>query len=127
MDDILFWMACLLLLDEPRFINRPRDGQRHNSTYENLAEAVGQLAVRIHSDYRGIDRAGELPAPLIFFSAALAIVPIAGLIVRGTENLATRIGDAVGDLLNATFGDAPELRTTPKREDRSRHWYWELC
>jgi Ca2+:H+ antiporter len=47
--------------------------------------------------------------PLIFFSAALAIIPIAALIVRATEQLATRTGDAVGGLLNATFGNAPEL------------------
>ena len=52
---------------------------------------------------------GEVPAPLVFFSAALAIVPIASLIVRATEQIATRTGDAVGGLLNATFGNAPEL------------------
>jgi Ca2+:H+ antiporter len=50
-----------------------------------------------------------LPAPLLFFSAALAIIPIAALIVGATEQLATRTGDAVGGLLNATFGNAPEL------------------
>lgn len=49
------------------------------------------------------------PAPVLFFSAALAIVPIAALIVRSTEQLATRTGDAIGGLLNATFGNAPEL------------------
>ena len=48
-------------------------------------------------------------APVIFFSAALAIVPIARLIVISTEQVAHRTGDAVGGLLNATFGNAPEL------------------
>ena len=47
--------------------------------------------------------------PLLFFSAALAIVPIARMIVVSTEQLATRTGDAIGGLLNATFGNAPEL------------------
>ena len=47
--------------------------------------------------------------PLIFMSAALAIIPIAGLVVVATENLAKHTGDAVGGLLNATFGNAPEL------------------
>ena len=47
--------------------------------------------------------------PVIFFAAALAIIPIAGMIVRATEQLATRTGDAVGGLLNATFGNFPEL------------------
>ena len=56
-----------------------------------------------------LERVGTVPAPVLFFSAALAIVPIAALIVRATEQLATRTGDAVGGLLNATFGNAPEL------------------
>jgi Ca2+:H+ antiporter len=51
----------------------------------------------------------HVPAPVLFFSAALAIVPIASLIVHSTEQLATYTGDAVGGLLNATFGNAPEL------------------
>jgi len=50
-----------------------------------------------------------LPPPVLFFSAALAIVPIAALIVHSTEHLAERTGDAIGGLLNATFGNAPEL------------------
>ncbi len=48
-------------------------------------------------------------SPLIFFSAALSIVPIARLIGNATEQLATYTGDAVGGLLNATFGNLPEL------------------
>jgi Ca2+:H+ antiporter len=50
--------------------------------------------------------------PLLFFAAALAILPIARLIVASTEQLAMRTGDAVGGLLNATFGNAPELIIT---------------
>ena len=52
------------------------------------------------------------PAPLIFFSAALAILPIASMIVKATEQIASRVGDTVGGLLNATFGNAPELIIT---------------
>jgi Ca2+:H+ antiporter len=51
----------------------------------------------------------DAPAPWVFFTAAVAIVPVASLIVRSTEQLATYTGDAVGGLLNATFGNAPEL------------------
>jgi Ca2+:H+ antiporter len=51
----------------------------------------------------------RVPPPLVFFAAALAIIPIARMIVRSTEQLAARTGDAVGGLLNATFGNAPEL------------------
>jgi len=56
-----------------------------------------------------LERFEGAPAPLVFFSAGIAIVPIAALIVRATEQLATRTGDAIGSLLNATFGNAPEL------------------
>jgi Ca2+:H+ antiporter len=55
-----------------------------------------------------LEHAGA-PAPWVFFAAGVAIVPVAGLIVRATEQLATYTGDAVGGLLNATFGNAPEL------------------
>lgn len=51
----------------------------------------------------------HVPPTMLFFSAALAIVPIARLIVLSTEQISTRTGDAVGGLLNATFGNAPEL------------------
>src|SRR6187401_2362434 len=56
-----------------------------------------------------LERIGSIPPPIIFFSAGLAIIPIAGLIVHSTEQLATKTGDAIGGLLNATFGNAPEL------------------
>jgi Ca2+:H+ antiporter len=56
-----------------------------------------------------LEHVGQTSPPVIFFSAALAIIPIAALIVQSTEQLATRTGDAVGGLLNATFGNAPEL------------------
>jgi Ca2+:H+ antiporter len=56
-----------------------------------------------------LEYAGHWPPPVLFFSAALALIPIASLIVRATEQIATRTGDAVGGLLNATFGNAPEL------------------
>src|SRR5262249_56965269 len=58
---------------------------------------------------RALWQLGGLPPPVVFFSAALAIVPVAVLIVRSTEQIAMRTGDAVGGLLNATFGNAPEL------------------
>jgi Ca2+:H+ antiporter len=51
----------------------------------------------------------HVPPPVLFFSAGLSILPIARLIVLGTEQIATRTGDAIGGLLNATFGNAPEL------------------
>lgn len=48
-------------------------------------------------------------AVAVFAFAALAIVPLAGLMGRATERLAARFGAGVGGLLNATFGNAAEL------------------
>jgi Ca2+:H+ antiporter len=56
-----------------------------------------------------LDHLGGVPAPAIFFCAAIAIVPIAALIVRSTESIAAVTGPAIGGLLNATFGNLPEL------------------
>src|SRR4030095_1329974 len=56
----------------------------------------------------GLDCVGAA-APLIFFVAAVAIVPLAALIVHSTEHLAAHTGAALGGLLNATFGNLPEL------------------
>jgi Ca2+:H+ antiporter len=50
--------------------------------------------------------------PLLFFAAAFSIIPIAHLIVESTEKVSLHTGDAVGGLLNATFGNAPELIIT---------------
>ena len=44
-----------------------------------------------------------------FAFAALAIIPLAGLMGEATEKLAARFGAGVGGLLNATFGNAAEL------------------
>jgi len=46
---------------------------------------------------------------LIFVCACLAILPLAGWLGHATEHLAARTGEAVGGLLNATFGNAAEL------------------
>ena len=48
-------------------------------------------------------------AVLIFFVAALGIVPTAALMGLATEELAAKSGPGIGGLLNVTFGNAPEL------------------
>ena len=48
-------------------------------------------------------------SPWVFIAAALSLVPLAGIIGLGTEELAVLAGPAVGGLLNATFGNAAEL------------------
>ena len=46
---------------------------------------------------------------MIFFAAAIGIIPTAALMGRATEELAERSGPGIGGLLNVTFGNAPEL------------------
>jgi len=45
----------------------------------------------------------------VFISAALAIIPLAGLLGRATEHLTAHVGAGVGGLLNASLGNAAEL------------------
>lgn len=49
------------------------------------------------------------PAALQFFLSVVAVVPLAGLIGSATEELTARLGGRAGGLLNATFGNAPDL------------------
>ena len=56
-----------------------------------------------------LEHLAHVSGTVLFFMAALAILPIAAQIVGATEQLSTRTGDAIGGLLNATFGNAPEL------------------
>jgi len=49
---------------------------------------------------------GEL---IVFITAALAILPLAGWMGAATEEIAVVVGPSLGGLLNATFGNATEL------------------
>jgi len=48
-------------------------------------------------------------AGLVFFAAALGVIPTAALMGRATEEVAAKSGPGIGGLLNVTFGNAPEL------------------
>src|ERR1041385_5712443 len=45
----------------------------------------------------------------LFICSGLAIIPLAGIMGRATEHLAEHLGEGIGGLLNATFGNAAEL------------------
>ncbi|KAF8752849.1 Sodium/calcium exchanger protein [Rhizoctonia solani] len=51
---------------------------------------------------------GQQPT-IIFIFSFLAIIPLAALLGFATEELALRVGQTLGGLLNATFGNAVEL------------------
>ena len=46
---------------------------------------------------------------LAFFCSLIAIMPLAFLMGRATEEIALRTSESVGGLLNATFGNAAEM------------------
>src|SRR5262245_6304531 len=51
----------------------------------------------------------DAPAVWTFLASCVAVIPLAGLMGRATENLAESMGAGIGGLLNATFGSAAEL------------------
>jgi Ca2+:H+ antiporter len=55
---------------------------------------------------------GRWSPVIIFVTAALAVVPLSGLLGDATEELAGRTGPQVGALINATLGNAAELIIT---------------
>ncbi|HZU98358.1 MAG TPA: calcium/proton exchanger [Planctomycetota bacterium] len=57
----------------------------------------------LYLDHTGADKAW------VFVACAIAIIPLAGIIGRATEQLSERSGPGIGGLLNATFGNATEL------------------
>jgi len=52
---------------------------------------------------------GHWGASVVFITAALGILPLAGWIGEATEEIAVVVGPSLGGLLNATFGNATEL------------------
>jgi Ca2+:H+ antiporter len=64
--------------------------------------ALGPLAAILH----WVVDAGDVP---VFCVSALALIPLAWLIGEATEHAAEHTGPTVGGLLNASFGNAPEL------------------
>ena len=52
---------------------------------------------------------GEQQEMAIFICAAISLVPLAALIGRTTEDFEYYVGPVAGGLLNATFGNAPEM------------------
>ena len=51
----------------------------------------------------------HVPGAWGFSVSCLGIIPLAGLMGKATERLAENLGEGIGGLLNATFGNAAEL------------------
>ncbi|WP_445285859.1 calcium/proton exchanger [aff. Roholtiella sp. LEGE 12411] len=51
----------------------------------------------------------DVKPEIVFITAGLAIIPLAAWTANFTEAIASRVGPALGGLLNATFGNATEM------------------
>src|SRR3954469_14329551 len=56
-----------------------------------------------------VDKLAEPGDTLLFLLAAASLIPLAWLIGESTEHAAEHTGPGIGGLLNASFGNAPEL------------------
>jgi Ca2+:H+ antiporter len=56
-----------------------------------------------------LDRIEAIPPAVRFAFAGLAIIPLSAELVYSTEQISQRTTQTLGGLLNATFGNAPEL------------------
>ncbi len=68
-----------------------------------LKALLAFIPIGLIVDWRGVS------PTRVFLTSALAIVPLTALIGEATENLSARLGQALGDLLNATMGNVPEI------------------
>merc|ERR1719454_1262218 len=51
----------------------------------------------------------EMEPQVVFLFNFIAIVPLAWLIGKATEDVSAKVGETVGGLLNATFGNVVEM------------------
>jgi Ca2+:H+ antiporter len=73
---------------------------------------VWLYALLVFAPLAVVGRVLGAPEVLVFASACLGLVPLAGLIGHATGQVAGHLGAQYGGLLNATFGNAAELIIT---------------
>ena len=75
-----------------------------------MARWIGLLLLGIPAAW--FARRGGGPEWVVFAGGALALIPLALLIKTATEHVAAHLGEGLGGLVNATFGNAAELIIT---------------
>ena len=84
--------------------DRPSSGVRALLAPENVLQLLlGFVPLAVVADWL------EWNPLLVFGFACAAIIPLAGIMGKSTEQLASRLGAGIGGLMNATFGNAAEL------------------
>ncbi|KAF1834793.1 calcium/proton exchanger [Decorospora gaudefroyi] len=82
-----------------RFVSHTKNALTHS--WINLLLVFVPLGIAV--------RLADLSPEIVFSMNAIAIIPLAGLLAHATEVVAARVGDALGALLNVSFGNAVEL------------------
>ena len=73
-----------------------------NPLHNRLNWLLLALPVAVYAEHSGLEA-------LAFAASMISIMPLAFLMGKATEEIALRTGEAVGGLLNATFGNAVEM------------------
>lgn len=94
-------------------VSDPLLGSRHTPTLKDKTKAlllssyVNVLLVFVPIGL--VAGSWELGSVSVFITNFLAIIPLASLLAFATEELADKVGQTIGGLLNATLGNAVEL------------------
>lgn len=93
------WSSTRIKAGSLRFLTHTKNAIIHSWINVLLVFVPLGIAVKV---------AGLKPE-IVFSMNAIAIIPLAGLLAHATEVVAARVGDALGALLNVSFGNAVEL------------------
>lgn len=105
----------------PGSLIEPQDGEQNTKPKRPLMEHIRKSAYLVitHSWLNlllifvpvgiAVAEIDGIPGGVVFGMNAIAIIPLAGLLAFATESVARKMGDALGALLNVTFGNAVEL------------------
>ena len=82
--------------------------------WKGMMDAINPMKVKLNFLLIGIPVAlyakfGLHDAGLTFLASMVAIMPLAFLMGKATEEIALRTSESIGGLLNATFGNAAEM------------------
>ncbi|KAH7371711.1 Sodium/calcium exchanger protein-domain-containing protein [Pyrenochaeta sp. MPI-SDFR-AT-0127] len=93
------WSPVRIKAGSLRFLSHTKNAITHS--WINLLLVFVPLGIAV--------KLAHLKPEIVFSMNAIAIIPLAGLLAHATEVVAARVGDALGALLNVSFGNAVEL------------------
>lgn len=98
-EKVPLWSATRVKNGTLRFLTHTKNALTHS--WINLLLIFVPLGIAV--------KVAGLKSEIVFSMNAIAIIPLAGLLAHATEVVAARVGDALGALLNVSFGNAVEL------------------